>query len=159
MRVFVISIASFGLLAGCAELQVSFPDINQKEQVPEPVQGETELTSAPAPVENARTVEQFDTTTAEQRQAAATGQGAGRKLGVTIASLGAPTEPGFWLKTPLVSEVQEGYVQRISGGERVAVELRPLEGSVGAGSQISLPAMRLLNIPLTDLPELVVYGD
>jgi hypothetical protein len=38
------------------------------------------------------------------------------------------------------------------------LELRPSGGVPGSGSQISLAAMRLLEIPLTALAEVVVYG-
>ncbi|MBU2992979.1 hypothetical protein [Octadecabacter sp. B2R22] len=113
----------------------------------------------PPPSATARTVEQFDTTTAEDRAAAvATPVSSGeRRLGTTIASLGSPTDPGIWFKTPLVSEVTQGRV--VYNGNSVAVELRPSGGVVGSGSQISLAAMRLIEAPLTGLPEVTVYAN
>ncbi len=121
-------------------------------------------TPPPPPPAAARTVDEFDTTSAEDRAEAAAAPApeeaaSERRLGTTIASLGSPTEPGFWLETPLVSEVTPGRVE-LSGGARSAnVELRPSGGSAGSGSQISLAALRLLEVPLTDLPELTVYAD
>jgi hypothetical protein len=113
----------------------------------------------PPPSSDARTVEQFDTTTAEDRAAAvapAPATGA-RRLGTTIASLGSPTDPGIWFKTPLVSEVTQGRIEY--QGNSVNVELRPSGGAAGSGSQISLAAMRLIEAPLTGLPEVVVYAN
>ena len=112
----------------------------------------------PPPPPTARTVEQFDTTTQEDREAAvAPPSGGERRLGTTIASLGSPTDPGIWFKTPLVSEVTQGRVEY--NGKSVNVELRPSGGAAGSGSQISLAAMRLIEAPLTGLPEVTVYAN
>jgi len=115
----------------------------------------------PPPPPTARTVDQFDTTTAEDRaEALSASQDVGeRALGSTIASLGSPTDPGIWLKTPLVGEVIQGRVQYPDNGKSINIELRPSGGVVGAGSQISLAAMRLLEAPLTGLPELLVFAN
>ena len=113
----------------------------------------------PPPSANARTVEEFDTTTAADRAAAVvapTTSGA-RRLGTTIASLGSPTDPGIWFKTPLVKEIIQGRVDY--NGTSVNVELRPSGGAAGSGSQISLAAMRLIGAPLTGLPEVTVYAN
>lgn len=111
---------------------------------------------AEVPPLDARTVDEFDTTSAEDRAEATSGQG-GTLLGTTIASLGAVTEPGFWLKTPLVSTPAPGRVELPKTGTFVNVDLIPLDGPETGGSQLSLGAMRLLDVPLTDLPELRVY--
>ena len=79
------------------------------------------------------------------------------RIGTTIASLGDPAEAGFWVKTSLVSAPTKGRVVYVSSGRSVQVDLIPLDGPAGGGSQISLAAMRLLDAPLTGLPELVVY--
>ena len=112
----------------------------------------------PPPSANARTVEDFDTTTAEDRAEAivTTPVSGERRLGVTIATLGSPTDPGIWVKTPLVTSVEQGRVTY--NGNSVAVELRPSGGAIGSGSQISLAAMRLIEAPLTGLPEITVFG-
>jgi hypothetical protein len=113
-------------------------------------------TTVIAPPANAVTAEDFDTTTAADRAAAtAPVADVDVALGVTIASLGPPTEPGIWLKTPLVDAVTQGRVAY--NGVSVNLELRPSGGDAGAGSQISLAAMRLIDAPLTSLPELTVY--
>ncbi len=112
----------------------------------------------PRPAAQARTVEDFDTTTAEDRAAAVdpSDDGAGETLlGTTIASLGSPTEPGIWLETPLTDTLERGRAAWRDNS--VNLELRPSGGEVGAGSEMSLAAMRLLEIPLTDLPEISVY--
>jgi hypothetical protein len=112
--------------------------------------------TAVAPPTNAVTIEQFDTTTAEDRAAAVAAVAVvDVSLGVTIASLGPPTEPGIWLKTPLVDAVVQGRVDY--NGMSVNLELRPSDGAPGSGSQISLAAMRLIGAPLTSLPKLTVY--
>jgi len=111
----------------------------------------------PPPPPDARTVEDFDTTTAADRaDAVVTAPVSGeRNLGTTIATLGSPTDPGIWFKTPLVTSVTQGRID--FQGRSVAVELRPSGGAAGSGSQISLAAMRLIEAPLTSLPEVTVY--
>lgn len=115
---------------------------------------------APPPPDTAVTVEQFDTTTQEERVAASqvTVAADNAALGRTVATLGNPAETGFWLETPLVSQVTQGHVVSAATGERVAVELRPIEGPDGAGSRISLAALRLLNVGLAGLHELDVFS-
>jgi hypothetical protein len=112
----------------------------------------------PSPPPDARTVEQFDTTTAQDRAAAiAPPAGGERRLGSTIANLGSPTDPGIWLKTPLVTAVMNGRVEY--NGMSVNLELRPSGGALGSGSQISLAAMRLIEAPLIGLLEVSVYAN
>lgn len=115
-------------------------------------------TPPPPPPPSARTVEQFDTTTAEDRAEALAAPEApepSNELGTTIASLGSPAEPGIWLKTPLVTTLTPGRVEY--QGNSVNVELRPSGGAAGSGSQMSLAAMRLIEAPLTSLPEITVF--
>jgi len=155
----LIMVGSILLLTGCAGMFAS--GTGQGVGTPQP---DTDTGMRPpqrpaiAPPSNARTVEEFDTTTeAERRAAIATTPAAGGLIGLTIASLGAPTEPGFWLKTPLVSTAQTGRVTFPDTGKSVEVDLIPIEGEASAGSRISLAAMRLLGAPLTGLPQLQVY--
>ncbi|MDT8329037.1 MAG: hypothetical protein RQ750_16965 [Roseovarius sp.] len=111
------------------------------------------------PIKGPRTPAALDTTTAKERAAAVAvaAKAGARDLGVTIASLGAPSEPGFWLKTPLVTAPAKGRVDYGANGKSVAVDLIPLAGPEGAGSRMSLAAFRLLEAPLTGLPEVRVY--
>ena len=112
------------------------------------------------PPPDARTAEAFDTTTdAERAAAVAPPVAAAAALGTTVASLGPPAEPGLWLRTGLVTAVAQGRVEDPATGRSVALELRPSGGEAGAGSQISLAALRLLDLPLTALPVLTVYRD
>ena len=117
-------------------------------------------TSVPKPAKSAKTAEQFDTTTKEQRAEAvkeAAPETGEKKLGNTIGSLGNPAEPGFWLKTPLVNAPTKGRLEYPGTGKSVAVDLIPIEGPKTGGSRVSLAALRLLGASLTGLPELVVY--
>jgi len=115
--------------------------------------------TAGAPAPEARTPEQFDTTSAAARAEAAGAPGTPeRALGRTIASLGDPADPGFWAETPLVDRTTPGRLVDPATGRSAQVELRPRDAAAGAGTQVSLPALRLLGVPLTALPELLVYA-
>ena len=114
-------------------------------------------TAAPPPPAAAQTAEALDTTTPEQRAAAAAPPEAPSKvLGKTVATLGSPTEPGLWLKTPLVTSEQQGRVTNPANGKSSLVTLIPIEGPETAGSRMSLAAMRLIEASLTDLTEVEV---
>lgn len=112
-----------------------------------------------APPADARTEEAFDTTTEAERAAAvAAPQPAGeRALGTTVATLGSPADPGIWMETPLVGAVTQGRVEA-QNGKSVQLELRPIDGPATAGSRISLPALRLLEVGLAGLHTLKVYA-
>lgn len=79
-------------------------------------------------------------------------------LGRTVASLGNASEPGLWLKTPLVKTERSGRVFYPETGKSVAVTLIPIDGPVTAGSRLSLAAMQALGAPLTGLPEIDVLA-
>ncbi|MGI1661145.1 hypothetical protein ACRDNQ_02805 [Palleronia sp. KMU-117] len=147
------------ILAGCAQVRLpphTGAPAPAAAAAPEPAVAPAAI--APAPPRAARTAEQFDTTTPEERAAAAArGTAGGTLLGETVASLGNPAEPGFWLVTPLVASATTGRVVSAATGQAVEVELRPSGGAEGAGSELSLAAIRLLGVPLTDLVVLRVY--
>lgn len=129
--------------------------------VPEEPVETLDPTPPPPPPPAARTVEEFDTTSAEDRAAAVAvePEPAGEQsLGITNISLGPPAQPGIWLETGLVSELTEGRVENPATGKSVNLELRPSGGPATAGSQISLAAMRLLEVPLTGLIDVEVYA-
>lgn len=155
----LLAFAALAALAGCNSPE--FRGLFGGEAPPDAIAPDPAVTpaAAPAPPPAARTVDEFDTTTAEQRAAAVATPAAATetRLGTTIASLGPPAEPGLWLKTGLVTETVTGRVEYPAAGTSVTLELRPSGGDPGAGSQISLAAMRLLEAPLTGLPEIVVY--
>ena len=147
------------LISGCASLQwpgASRPAPEPTAAAPETAAGDPAI--APVPPA-ARTVEQFDTTTDAQKAAAVSGatSGGGVDLGVTIASLGSPSEPGFWLKTPLVDAPAKGRAVYPQTGKSVELDLIPIDGPKTAGSRMSLSAMRLIGAPFTGLPEIRVY--
>ncbi|MEP5154824.1 hypothetical protein [Planktotalea sp.] len=108
----------------------------------------------------AKTAEEFDVTTEEERKAAAAVpvEGGEKALGLTVASLGDPTQAGFWIKTPLVSAQTSGRVVYPGNGKSVQVDLIPIEGAETAGSRLSLAAFRVLEAPLTELPEVEVFS-
>ena len=144
-------------LAGCGVLPDGLLGTRDRpDPVPQVVPADPE-TDIP---DGARTAEEFDTSSADARNAAlagATDGAAQTNLGVTIASLGDVSETGIWLKTPLVDAPIKGRVEFAEGGTAVALDLIPLEADAGAGSRISLAAMRLLEVDLTSLAELRVY--
>ncbi|TRW96941.1 hypothetical protein FNJ84_11885 [Paracoccus sp. M683] len=154
-------------LAGCAAMQqapTERPDgvattAEGAPLPPEAVQAAAAITQAPPPRPRARaTAAQLDTTTTEQRAAAAApAQAAETRLGTTIASLGDATEPGFWIKTPLVKSRGIGRIVNPANGKSAKVDLIPLDGPASGGSQVSLPALQLLGVSLTDLPSLEVF--
>ena len=77
-------------------------------------------------------------------------------MGTTVASLGDPARPGFWIETPLAIVPGTGRVVFPETGASVDVALIPIsEGS----SRVSLAAFRLLDTPLTSLPVLEVYAN
>ena len=146
------------LMVACATLEPQVPDLAAEAGAAEPALQPAAM--APAPPANAVTAEQFDTTTLAERAAAAVQPAVAveTELGRTIATLGNPVTPGFWLETPLVSAPRQGRVVYPATGNSVAVELIPIAGPATAGSRISLPAMRLLGAPLAGLPELIVFA-
>ncbi|GHE05012.1 hypothetical protein U879_02680 [Defluviimonas sp. 20V17] len=100
----------------------------------------------------------LDHSTQAQRQAAlaAGPSGAMHRLGESVASLGDPARPGFWLRTPLVKAPRKGRVAL--GGKSLKVDLLPGNGPGTSGSQLSLAAYRALGLNLTALPKITVYA-
>ena len=147
----------FGLGQGRSETASapSDPFLPAQPEVPEAALAPE--TAAPPPPPSAQTAEALDTTTPEQRAAAAApAEAPSKTLGSTVASLGSPTEPGLWLKTPLVSSEQQGRVTNPANGKSSLVTLIPIDGPATAGSRMSLAALRLIEASLTDLTEVEV---
>jgi len=137
------------ILPGCAIMeQIERPD------APAAVPGAATSEALPPP--SARTVEDFDTTTAEERNAAVTVSSGGRRLGEAIGSLGDAAVPGFWVMTDLVDAETQGRVTNPANGTSVEVTLLP--GTSGS-ARVSLAAMRLLEAPLTDLVTLDIFAN
>lgn len=155
-------------LAGCGDGAGLFqPKSPQKSATAEATsagsrpqaRGDGAVTAAPKPPANARTAAQFDTTSAEEKKAAAAkpaDAGGETLLGKTVASLGDPSRSGFWLETPLVKAAQKGRVEY--NGKSAQVDLIPIDGPSSGGSRLSLPAMQLIGAPLTDLPTIQVFA-
>ncbi|PIB24308.1 hypothetical protein BFP76_03560 [Amylibacter kogurei] len=173
MQHFKISIALGGLAilaAGCADNAGSFPTLGQgykestevvSDVAPETQESvaETEVASVDPDVLTTGVTPQQAATVSEAEVAAATAapSTSGALLGETVGSLGLLERTGIWVRTPLVTAETEGRIVVKSTGKSANVTLIPLGGDAGAGSQISLAAMQLLGIPLTDLPVLDVY--
>lgn len=167
IRILVSVVFVLGV-AGCAltpSEPVSEPaptgatDLAQGQLRPRARPATLDTTARPVP-STARTVDEFDTTTADERAAAiqtTTQEGGETALGTTVATLGSPTEPGFWLKTPLVDSPAKGRVDYTATGKSVTVDLIPIDGPKTAGSRMSLAALRLIEAPLTGLPEITVF--
>lgn len=150
----LILIPAFAItVTGCAGFDM--PQIMPMPTKPDSVAA----SPAPRPPANAVTVDEFDTSSAEDRQdavvSAPVGEGA---IGATVATLGDVADPGFWMETPLVSASKEGRIKSKITGRTVKVTLRPISGPSGAGSRVSLSALRLLDLPLTGLHELEVFN-
>ncbi|MGQ0564162.1 MAG: hypothetical protein ACT4OK_03700 [Gemmobacter sp.] len=114
------------------------------------------VTGVPVPVAGATTAAALDTTTEADKAAALAPPPAPageRSLGTTAVALGNPAEPGFWLRSSLVTAPGAGRVA-VAGGASIAVDLIPGTGS----AQLSLPAFRALNLPLTALPEVTIFA-
>lgn len=166
MKRFLTSTTLIALVAGCAGISERFglegaAPTPVVAEVPEAAEvAQTTLapeTAAPPPPPSATTAAALDTTTAAQRAAAAAPpETPSTALGQTIVSLGSPTEPGLWLKTPLVSSEQQGRVTNPANGKSSLVTLIPIDGPNTAGSRMSLAAMRLIEVSLTDLTEVEV---
>lgn len=158
--------------AGCSNLAERFGmETAQPEQAPAAaasaeasVDAQAEV-AAPAPAASpiatsGASAEALDTTTAAEREAATRAPAStGATLGTTVASLGSATEPGLWLKTPLVKSEQPGRVTNPTTGKSASVTLIPLDGPATAGSRMSLPALRLIGASLTDLTTVAVSAE
>lgn len=164
--VFICAAFSF-LLAACQGMpqfqrgpasgapNVLVPQADTIRPQPRPTQ-----TSAVVLGRGALTPDALDQTSAAERAAATAPPSARTQLlGDTLASLGSPTEAGFWLRTGLVTRVSQGRVETTDGSKSVRVELRPSGAQAGAGSQLSLAAFRALDLPLTQLVTLRVFGE
>ena len=147
------------LLGACAEVSAVRDRLSGGEELevaPETPPDIADVVAAPPPRSGANTADALDTTTEEQRAAAtAAPESEGQALGEVTASLGDPTDPGIWMRTGLVSSRQSGRVEVADTGRTATVELIPLDGDGGA--QLSLAAMRILQVPLTELPSVRVF--
>jgi hypothetical protein len=154
----VVLLPALLVLSACASLPFGIGSGAAMEPVsaiePRP-QSRPNSAGAAAPPAGARTAAALDTTTAAQKAAAlAPPQPASeQRLGKTAVALGKVTEPGFWLRSALVTAPGTGRVMTAAGAS-IAVDLIPGEGA----AQLSLAAFRALNLPLTDLPEVTIFA-
>ena len=137
-----LAVAAVLLLSSCAQFERA-------------VVGKPQLVAQPLAPSAAKTVEELDTTTDAERDAAAVPGATGQLLGESVASLGDATRSGFWIETPLAKAEGPGRLVYPANGKSVEVTLMP---SDGGSSRVSLAAMRLLDAPLAGLPKLEVYA-
>lgn len=165
MKHYLISFPVVAALSACGQMpfgkrepETPQPVISTEQTAPAVVAPVENTPTEPVPTQAAQTAEQLDKKTSkEERKAAAKPPASGgRVLGKTVASLGSATEPGFWLKTPLVSAEVEGTVKNPATGQTATVMLIPIDGAATAGSRMSLSALRLIGASLTDLTEVEV---
>lgn len=153
-------------VGACASLPFSRSAPNAPTVTAQPAEDET-ARPQPRPSTTAQTMgaigltpDALDRTTPQERaRAVADSQTPMQGLGATLASLGSPTESGFWLRTGLVTRVQTGRVELADGSRGIQVELRPSGAAAEAGSQLSLAAFRALEAPLTQLLPLRVFAE
>lgn len=144
-------------LAGCDRLRREAPLGAWQEAAPAAVTPQARPVAGAAAVlapQGARTAAAFDRTTPAERAAAVAAPATGAPLGQVVVSLGNPAEPGFWLRSSLVSAPRPGTV-RLASGASVQVDLLPPSGGA---AQLSLAAYRALGLGLTDLPQVTVLG-
>ncbi|MBZ8119657.1 hypothetical protein KUD11_13495 [Roseovarius sp. LXJ103] len=79
------------------------------------------------------------------------------EIGRTIASLGAATEPGFWMKTRFVDVPTKGARCLYGEGQVGECRSHSAQPPATACSQMSLAALRLVEAPLTGLPDMQVF--
>ncbi len=157
-RILIPSCLGLMLLSGCAGFTLPNPFARGAGQpaAEAPAEAaELSATAAMRPPAGARTAADLDTSSDAERAAALAPVASSdleRSLGRVSVSLGNATEPGFWLRSNLVTERAQGRVVT-SLGESLQVDLLPGEGA----PQLSLSAFRSLNLPLTGLPEVTVY--
>jgi hypothetical protein len=151
MKALVLSALLATGLAGCASLQPGSGTAPTSEPATEfaPAVATTALGATSA------TAASLDTTTSEEKAAAlaAPAVAGERVLGKAVVALGPPAETGLWLSSSLVTAVTQGRVVTASG-QSLTLELRPGTGA----ALLSLAAFQALKLPLTELPEVTVYG-
>lgn len=155
-KIHLIALTSTVFLTACADM----PLFEQRSSVaPQAAAAPAPRAPTRPPLTGApRTVEEFDVVSDDEREAAvAAPVAAAGSIGTTVASLGDPGRSGFWLETPLVSEPTRGSILYRPTGRRLNVDLIPIAGPASGGSRISLSAMRMLDAPLTGLPQIDVF--
>ncbi len=152
---------ALALVAGCARIADIVPGLSRPgadRGASAGIEEDTGTRPRARPDGMSRSAAALDTASPESRNAAAQDAAApAQRLGSTVATLGAPGEEGFWIKTPLADAPGRGRVYYPGSDKSVGVDLIPLDAAPGAGSRLSLSAMRMLDAPLSGLPEVDVF--
>ena len=127
--------------------------VTPEADVPAPANDVLADASLSLPPENARSIEEFDTTSDVQRRESADASEGGVLLGQDVVALGDPVQPRFWVQTALVDAETSGRAELLGAGGGAEVALVPTDGS----GRISLAALRVLDVSFTDLVEEGVY--
>jgi len=139
------------LLAGCAQVPAPGGETPQGTEA-ETASADTDGTSPTRP--RLRPDAAAETSVAQPDAEPA--RAAAPQTATTLVSLGDVTEPGLWIKTPLVDVTGQGQARSASTGRTASVTLIPIEGPRTAGSRASLQAMQALGLSLTDIAEVEV---
>lgn len=156
------ALALMAALAGCSGLRLPLLPRDRPAAAAPVAPAPPAAASSSLPLAGGQSAEALDTSTAAERAAAlaqpapaAPGPAAaapgGAVLGRVVVSLGAPSDPGFWLASDLVATPGPGLV-KTAEGKTLQVDLRPGSGP----AQLSFAAFRALGLPLTALPEIEV---
>lgn len=153
--------AVLGFLVGCAELgffqpksEAASPGESNSEPKNQPVVS-TEaggLNSGGLQADDIAQVPEADIARASSPTSG------GQILGTTTATLGLLERDGIWVATPLVSDQRVGRVVVVATGTSANVTLLPNGGVAGSGSQISVAAMQILGVQLTDIITIKVFA-
>lgn len=150
------------VLSGCSDLEQTFGETPEPIDAPVEIAQTTAVSSVTPPpvIQNTgapRAPEVLDIATTEERTEATTITAVSneKNLGIAIAALGNPAETGFWVKSDLVASPTKGRITDLASGKKVNVDLFPAE-TAQSGTQISLSAMRALDVSFIDLPEVQI---
>ena len=147
----LVLVAALPVLAGCSVLEGLRPGAAGSAPA---VANPPSAPSATRPVlGRGKSAAALDRTSDADKAAALKAPARGRELGRAVVALGSPSEPGLWLRSPLVKTAGPGHVKTASG-QSLAVDLKPGQG----GAILSFGAFRALNLPLTSLPEVTVLS-
>jgi len=149
------------LLAGCGQIELpslggvpeAEPDIEAPLDTDEDVAAPADAVRPqprPEDLDTDEAAEEPATDAALEPAAAPAAPSAG---GTTLVTLGDVTQPGLWIKTPLVGAERQGRAQNAATGQAVTLTLIPIDGPATAGSRASLQAMQGLGLNLTDIAE------
>ncbi|MFC3615595.1 hypothetical protein ACFORG_17700 [Lutimaribacter marinistellae] len=152
-----VILISLAALAGCDTVRETSGRIFGGGQ-PQPLQA-ADAVEASAETEAVDAEETVQTAAVEPEEPAPVVNTDWQGAKTTVAALGDPTKAGRWMETPLVDVERNARIVLPKTGAMTNVTLIPIGGDPGAGSRLSLDAMRALLAPIDELVELEVYAN